>query len=69
MNIFEKIAALLIGAVFIFVLYIMLILLPVAINADSKCLAKGYPKASVTFSLDAYCVGINGAVNNSVIKL
>jgi hypothetical protein len=48
--------------------YLMFVVTPYAIYAESKCLAAGYPDSRVTIGLDIYCVGIDGAVTNRVDK-
>ena len=53
----------------IFVAYLFLVLLPVSMWAENKCLAKGYPKTNVTITLDVYCMNMDGAVTVRVEKL
>ena len=49
--------------------YMLFVFIPAALYADSKCLAAGYPKSSVTIGLDMYCIGLDGTVRSTVSKL
>ena len=53
----------------IFMAYFLLVMTPFAIWADAKCLSQGFPKYSVTWNLDAYCLNFDGAVTTKVEKL
>jgi len=46
--------AVLIGMVAVYV--------PAGLRAEAKCLSMGYPKATVTYKLDAYCLNLNGTI-------
>ena len=58
-----------IGLAFLFAFYVFLVLAPVSAYADAKCLEAGYPKSSVTWNLDSYCLGLDGATKTEVRKL
>jgi hypothetical protein len=53
----------------IFLLYLMVVFLPVSLWAESRCLAKGYPKTEVTIGLSVYCLNLDGAVTTKVERL
>lgn len=36
--------------------------LPVELSAQAACLAKGFPRAQVTWNFDRYCTTLDGAV-------
>jgi hypothetical protein len=42
---------------------------PVSLVTESRCLAKGYPKAHVTVFLETYCSNLEGSVTVRVDKL
>lgn len=56
------------GVVLVAVLYVIFIVLPVALHAEAKCLAAGYPRAAVTYKLDVYCLNLDGSVRVRVDK-
>ena len=35
---------------------------PAALRAEAECLRMGYPKAAITYKLDAYCLNLNGTI-------
>jgi hypothetical protein len=47
----------------------MVVFLPVSLWAESRCLAKGYPKTEVTIGLSVYCLNLDGAVTTKVERL
>lgn len=65
MNKLINIIAVLVLAFFAYMLFVML---PILIYADSECLSQGYPKAHVTFDLKRYCSNLGGAVVVRVVK-
>lgn len=44
-------------------------ILPISLNAESKCLAKGYPLSSVDWKGNAYCMNLSGTVTVKVDSL
>ncbi len=52
-----------------FCIYIMFVIMPVSLYAESECLKKGYPKAHVTVGLEQYCSTLDGAVTVKISKL
>lgn len=73
MNIFEKLAVVFFVSVMIplvsFLVYALLVVMPVQLYADAKCLKNGYPKAEVTIGLEMYCMNMDGAITVKVDKL
>jgi hypothetical protein len=47
---------------------VLLVMLPTTLKAQAECLKAGYPKASVTWNLDAYCMNLDGAVTTKVVR-
>ncbi len=58
--------AVIVGA---FLMFTMLVYLPVSLYAEAKCLEAGYPKARVSVGLERYCTTLDGAVTVKVEKL
>ena len=52
-----------------FFVYALLVWMPVSIYAESRCLAKGYPKTHVDVFLNTYCSNLDGSVTVKVDKL
>jgi len=55
-------------AVFALLVGWMFIMFPVTLHADRKCLEAGYPKSSVTYNFDIYCMNLDGSVTVRVDK-
>ena len=53
----------------VFILYSILIWVPVNIYTDAKCLQLGYPEYRVTIGLEKYCLNYVGDVTMKVKKL
>lgn len=66
---FEWIAASFMGLMGLFVAWLILVMLPVSLRANANCLEAGYPKATVTWNLKAYCMNMQGAVTVRVDRL
>lgn len=43
--------------------------MPYRLYAESECLKQGYPKASVTYDYEAYCMNLDGNIVIKVEKL
>lgn len=41
---------------------LIVVYLPAIAVAEADCLAKGYPKAQITWNLKSYCTTLDGAV-------
>ena len=65
MKIFES---LFLGLI-VLMLYMILVMAPVAIYTDAKCLEKGYPEFRVTIGLEKYCMNYDGSITMKVDKL
>jgi hypothetical protein len=69
----EKLIVTLIALFFVplvlFVLYAMVVMLPMALYADMKCKEAGYPKAEVTVNMKMYCMNLDGSVTVKVDAL
>ena len=65
MKIFESLFV----VVILCILYIVLIMAPVSIYTDAKCLEKGYPDFRVTIGLEKYCMNYDGSITMKVDKL
>lgn len=61
MNLLEKLGAAVAGAFVLFAAYMILVFMPYATYAESQCLKYGWPTASVTFGLTAYCTNLRDA--------
>lgn len=46
-----------------------LMMFPISLSADARCLAAGFPKSKVTWNLKAYCLNMDGAVTVKVEEL
>jgi len=51
----------------LFVVYLFFVFLPVVVYNESKCLSLGYPEARVTFTLERYCIGLEGSTKTVVV--
>lgn len=49
-------------------LYVLLIVTPVLAYAKAKCLEQGYPRASITWNLQRYCINLDGVITVKVDK-
>lgn len=58
-------AALLVGMMF----FILFVIFPVSMWAQSECAKQGFPKSMVTWNLDTYCMNLDGAVTTKMEKL
>lgn len=47
---------------------LLVVYVPASMYAERQCLRAGYPKASVTFDLETYCLTIDGQTRAVVIK-
>lgn len=56
-------------ALVLYALYTLLVLTPMSLYHEAKCLEAGYPESQVTMGLSVYCIGIDGAVIDRVHKL
>jgi hypothetical protein len=56
-------------AAVIFFAWALLFMLPIQLRAEARCLEMGYPKTEVTYKGAAYCVNLDGAVTNKVVRL
>ena len=52
----------------LFMAYLVIIVVPVTIYHEHQCIKKGYPKSYTTFTMEGYCMGIEGS-NSKVVKL
>jgi hypothetical protein len=52
----------------LFVLFLVLVIMPVSFYTEAECLRNGYPKANVTIGLERYCSTLDGAVTVTVKK-
>ena len=71
-DILEKVAIVLATAaltvIFSFMIYVMLIWMPVSLYAEAECLKQGYPEAIVSIGLERYCTTLDGMVTTRVDK-
>lgn len=67
--IFEGYLVVLMTIVGAFMLFMIFIFAPVAMNAEARCLEAGYPEFRVTWKLDKYCMNLDGTVTVKVDKL
>lgn len=58
-----------VGWLLAFLLFGMFWIIPVSMNAEAKCLAKGYPKTSVDWKGNGYCMNLEGTVTVKLEKL
>lgn len=61
----EKAIAILLGSFFLW----LMVMLGSVFKAEADCLAQGFPKASVTWKFDTYCIGYDGAVKPVVKRI
>ena len=66
LNIFEKIAFSCAALLAFWLVVMLVVYCPFQMHADKQCLEAGYPKASITYDFEYYCVGIDGAVFDRV---
>lgn len=53
----------------VFMLYTMLVWLPIHLSHERDCYEKGFPEVKTTVGLQGYCMNIDGAVTGKVEKL
>ena len=68
-KIIEIIGFAMLGAVVLFFLYVLFVIMPVTMYAEAKCLRSGFPSAHVTVGLERYCSTLDGSVTVKVEKL
>ncbi len=68
MTTIEKLVAAVLIPIFAFLVYMMLVMMPVMAYTEAECLRSGYPKAHVTVGLERYCSNFDGAVTVRVTK-
>lgn len=59
---FEIVIAIVAIAAFLYLVVAMILL---AVSKD-ECLQKGFPNSSITYKMDTYCIGLDGAVRNRI---
>jgi len=57
------------GLAALFVLFVLLVVVPVRAYTEAKCLEAGYPKAYVTYNFKRYCSNLQGSVTVKVERL
>ena len=57
------------GALCLVVMVMLFVVLPVELYTQKKCLDAGYPKSSVAWNLQGYCLNVDGSVQGVVHKL
>jgi hypothetical protein len=66
----EKLIGIVLGVILIpptvFMVYVILVVIPVQLYTEAQCLRQGYPKASVTVGLERYCSNLQGSVTVKV---
>lgn len=65
----ERLVLFVVGIVVTFLLYVIFVILPVLLYAETKCLKAGYPNTHVTIGLEIYCSNLTGSVTIFVDKL
>ena len=69
MDMYEKIGMCFIGAAVALTIFSVTLFIPVAMYNRAKCLEEGYPRATTTFTLQGYCIGLEGNTSTIVKKL
>lgn len=64
----RTLARILLNLFMLLMAYLMIVGLPVTIYHEHQCIKKGYPKSYTTFTLEGYCMGVEGS-NSKVVKL
>ena len=71
-NIFERVVVAvgycLGGAFLLFMFFLLVAYLPVALYTQAECLRNGYPKYAVSIGLERYCMNLEGTVTVRVDK-
>ena len=48
---------------------VFIVYVPYGLHVEQKCLSSGYPKSTVTWNLEGYCLNLEGTVTVKVDKL
>jgi hypothetical protein len=54
------------GGLAILLAVMLIVVLPVTLVTEAKCLERGYPKSAVTWNLKGYCLNLDGSVTVKV---
>ena len=68
MTMTEKILIGICAPILVMMAYVVFIMVPVMMYAESECLRAGYPKYYVSVGLERYCSNLDGAVTVKVTK-
>jgi hypothetical protein len=58
-----------VGLVALFLVFVLLVVVPIKEYTKAECLEAGYPRSYVTYNFKRYCANLQGSVTVKVEKL